>query len=336
MKPNALHFVVTVEDSITIGRHFYCASTTLLSVIGIVHTFLMDNGITNVVHDNALQSVLRRMMGMWSMRYNEDSYSFDDHHTPDVSTPEGLLNFTMLGCMMEFGRVLDRRTYTERGISKKETAEIIASRQWFRTTQPKIASTSVIFVGNRATNAASIFKRVLVELAASVITYKRELDAPNDALFTERALMDEMEKFFRANYKELLPCFLELVKNEHKFLSWSGDAISITKRTSQDSWDEFFNFTDLKLYEIPLESIPSAIRGSIPEASTRSSILSSIPEEMDVDDSPDTVAGPRLKAAAKPRSHGQPVRSSRRILERATSAGVLNKCNLYLRYFTYF
>jgi hypothetical protein len=315
MKPHTFHFVITVENSISIGRHFYCASTTLRSVIGIVHTFLMEQGVTNVVHDNVLQSVLRRMMGMWHIRYNESSYSLDDHHTPDVSTTEGFLDFVALGTLLELGRVLDRRTYSDKGINKKESAEILAGRRWFRMLQPKIARQYVFYVGNRVTNVASIIKRFLVELAASVVTYKRELDALQDGLFSDKKLMGEMKRFFRVNYKELLWCFLERVERQHKYLSWSGDAISIRKRTSQDSWNEYFNFTDFDLYDMTEDPIPSATLSSIPEE-----------DEMDVDDSPDAGVVTRSRPTAKPRSYGPPVRSSKRIQERASSVGESNIC----------
>lgn len=282
----------------------------------------MEQGVTNVIHDNVLQSVLRRMMGMWHMRYNESSYSFDDHHTPDISTPEGFLDFIALGIVMELGRVLDRRTYSDKGISKKESAEILAGRRWFRTVLPMLARRIVIYVGNRVTNAFSVIKRLLVELAASVVTYKRELDASQDGLFSDKKLMDEMKKFFRVNYKELLECFLERVELKHKYLSWSGDAISIRERTSKDSWNEYFNFSDFNLYDITEDSIPSPVLSTIQE------------EDMDVDNSPDAGVVPPSKATAKPRSNGQPLRSSKRILERSSSVGASNMCR-WRRYFIY-
>jgi hypothetical protein len=313
MKPNTFHYVVTLENSVTIGRHFYCASTILQSVIGIVHTFLMGSGITNVSHQDVLQSVLRRLMGMWCMRYGESSYSFDDHHTPDVSTPIGLQDMMALGNAMELGRVLDRRTYTDKGINKKEGAEIIASRLWYRGFQTDYALKYQIFVGGRPTNPASIFKRSLVEFAASVVTYKRELDSDEDRRFSPLSLEKEMKKFFRINYPELVVCYEKLVSDGHKYLSWSGDAIHITPRPNTNSWDESYNFADLDLYDIT-EYTDVKTHLDTPHLDTIQE------EEEEEDGSPDAVdsVAPRLKAATL--SQG-PSRTSKRIQERAASAG---------------
>jgi hypothetical protein len=313
MKPNTFHYVVTLENSITIGRHFYCTSNILQSVIGIIHVFLMGNGVTNVIHQDALQSVLRRLMGMWCMRYGESSYAFDDHHTPDVSTPIGLQDFMALGNMMELGRVLDRRTYTEKGINKKEGAEMIASRLWYRGFQTTYACKYRTSVGGRPTNPASIFKRSLVEFAASVVTYKRELDTDDDQRFFPVALEKEMKKFFRINYPELVVCYEKLVSDGHKYLSWSGDIIHITPRSNTNSRDEFYNFTDLNLYDITKYT----------DADVQTHLDTIQEDEMEVDDSPDAVdsVAPRSKTATKPRSQGPPVRTSKRIQERASSAG---------------
>jgi hypothetical protein len=319
MQPNTFHYVVTLENSVTIGRHFYCASTISQTVIGVIHTFLMGHGITNVEHNNALQTVLRRQMGAWYMRFNESSYSYDDHHTPNFSTPEGLHDLMALGNLLELGRVLDRRTYTDKGINKKEGAEIIAARRWYRILQTMFACKFQIRVGKRITNVASVFKRSLVEFAAAILTYKRDLDNAIDKRFTTVALEKEMSQFFKVNYPEVMVCWKKLVKEKHKYLLWSSDEIKISRRKNLALWDdEYYNFRDLYLYDIPEETELEA------------HALETIPEEMDVDDVGDAAGDgaerrkPRSKAMAKPRSQGPPVRSSKRIQERAASVGESN------------
>jgi hypothetical protein len=320
MKPNTFHYVVTLENSVTIGRHFYCTSTILQSVIGIVHTFLMGHAITNVHHQDDLQSVLRRIMGLWYMRYNESSYSFDDHHTPDISTPDGLHDFMALGNLMELGRVLDRRTYTDKGISKKEGAEIIAGRRWFRTLQTMIACKFQICVGGRPMNTASVFKRSLVEFAAAILSYKREIDMPQEErLFHSTSVEKEMKKFFRLNYPELVGCWERLISERFKHLSWSGENIQIAPRRNLDSWNEYYNFNDLKLYDIEQEAELSTHLETIPEDGV-------LDTEMEVFDLNDGVVT-QSKTTTKPHNHGPPIRSSKRIQERAASVGKLKGAN---------
>ena len=64
MRPSTPHYVLTVEDSITYGRHFYCASTISNSVYGIIHCFVLGFGVMNVQHDNT-RTLMRRIMAMW-------------------------------------------------------------------------------------------------------------------------------------------------------------------------------------------------------------------------------------------------------------------------------
>jgi len=64
MRPGTPHYVITLEDSIMWGRHFYASSSMMDSVFGIVQTFVMHYGLTNSIHDNT-RPLLRRIMVMW-------------------------------------------------------------------------------------------------------------------------------------------------------------------------------------------------------------------------------------------------------------------------------
>jgi hypothetical protein len=65
MKPTTVHYVLTVEDSITYGRHFYCASTISDSIFGLVHSFVVGVGATNTLHESGTRTFLHRIMAMW-------------------------------------------------------------------------------------------------------------------------------------------------------------------------------------------------------------------------------------------------------------------------------
>jgi hypothetical protein len=275
----------------------------------------MGHGVTNVAHNDDLQTILRRLMGLWYMRYNESSYSFDDHHVPDISTPEGLHDLMALGNLMELGRVVDRRTYTSKGIDRKEGAEIIAARRWYRIIQIIVARKFQFYVGGKLMNVASVFKRSLLEFAAGIITYKRQLDATQDGFFSLPAVMKEMKNFVRHNYPELMACYDQLVTIRHKHLAWSAEAITIKPRANLDSRKEHFNFEDLDLYELPAESAVL-------------SHLDTIPEDMEVDELAGDDIVHESKATAKPRSRGVPVRASKRIQLRASSVGEFKECKL--------
>ena len=68
MRPSTPHYVLTVADSITYGRHFYSASNISDSVYGVVHSFVLGLGVTNTLHDNT-KTLMRRIMAMWYVHF---------------------------------------------------------------------------------------------------------------------------------------------------------------------------------------------------------------------------------------------------------------------------
>jgi hypothetical protein len=64
------HWVLGTSNSICAGRHFYSASTIRLSVVTIVHTFLLNGAVTNEDY-NETRSLLYQLIAFWSMRIDK-------------------------------------------------------------------------------------------------------------------------------------------------------------------------------------------------------------------------------------------------------------------------
>ena len=62
MAPNVAHAVFTLEDSICHGGHFYSIPMILRSVVGMIHTFVRDDDLTNTNHTPASRMLLRRIL----------------------------------------------------------------------------------------------------------------------------------------------------------------------------------------------------------------------------------------------------------------------------------
>jgi hypothetical protein len=64
------HWVLGTSNSVCAGRHFYATAAIRSSVIGIVHTFLLDGVVTN---ESLLESrtLLYQMMVFWSTRLDK-------------------------------------------------------------------------------------------------------------------------------------------------------------------------------------------------------------------------------------------------------------------------
>jgi hypothetical protein len=65
MRPCTLHYVITAENAVVLGRHFYSSSAIQRTVLGVVHTFMLRHAVTNDSHDET-RTMLRRMFYMWS------------------------------------------------------------------------------------------------------------------------------------------------------------------------------------------------------------------------------------------------------------------------------
>lgn len=65
MRPDTHHAVITIENSIVAGEHFYACATLSRSVAGYVHTAMLDFSITNILHLE-LRPLLLRMMCYFS------------------------------------------------------------------------------------------------------------------------------------------------------------------------------------------------------------------------------------------------------------------------------
>jgi hypothetical protein len=255
MRPNTMHYVLTVDNSITYGRHFYASSSMQAAISGIVHAFVMNYAVTNVLHPT-LDTMLRRMMAMWALDYDDDRSPNDSRtpHVPNISTVSGLMDTMALGNLMECAQVLDHRFYSKPGklpFHWMEQQEMATARSRYRKLTARFTSDYVTIVGGRSIWPSSIFRRSLVEFAAAIVVYKQDMTdiAPKVTGCTAITVLEDMIAMFTTNYPELLPCFHRLIEERVEFLHWTGPPITIRTRTANDlpSGDSF-DFEDRPIY----------------------------------------------------------------------------------------
>jgi hypothetical protein len=64
MRPGVPHFVYGLEDAITHGGHFYSTSVMQDTLQSLVHTFILNEFISNTFHHPSRQ-LLRRIIVFW-------------------------------------------------------------------------------------------------------------------------------------------------------------------------------------------------------------------------------------------------------------------------------
>lgn len=130
LQPNTIHFVLTTENAITRGWHFYSKATIRRSFFGFLHTFMAGNSVTNVEHLPAA-GVLRAMLLSWVDTYcpknthvannsldlqdvEVDPPWIPDAHVPDITKFDELYDLICVGNLIELAEVVDTRLYQDR------------------------------------------------------------------------------------------------------------------------------------------------------------------------------------------------------------------------------
>jgi hypothetical protein len=262
MRPATLHYVLTVEDSIMLGRHFYSSSTSQQSAFGMIHTFIINSVITNVRHDN-VNTMIRRMMTMWHVAYDEDPFfnPSSGPHVPDMTTMAGLMDVIAIGNLLELAHVIDHRHY-DGEIQWVESREMAMARWRYRKLQTHFAKWYVTIIDGVSVCPISVFRRSLVEFAAAIIIYKRKATAasfPKAEGCSKQLFERKMYNLFQVNYPELMPRLRTLVTTESEHMYWNGPPITIrrrekgdrmrsTKHSSPKKMMPTFDFPDSRLY----------------------------------------------------------------------------------------
>ncbi|PBK94309.1 hypothetical protein ARMGADRAFT_1029448 [Armillaria gallica] len=106
MRLDTHHVVITIENSIVVGEHFYACTTLSRSVAGYVHTAMLDFSITNILHLE-LRPLLLRMMCYFSQ--NIHSKNTLASNIPNIYHHEGFLDLVALGnlCLFASGLNVD-------------------------------------------------------------------------------------------------------------------------------------------------------------------------------------------------------------------------------------
>jgi hypothetical protein len=257
-----MHYVITVEDSIVYGRHFFPVSSLQSTAFGIIHSFVLHFVVTNDSH-TTFSTMLRCMMAMWHIHYIQQPslVPTGNPHVPDLSTLNGLMDFISVGNILELSIVLDPRFYLCRDPSPLEREEMASARQWYRTIQMDFATKHVISVDGKSISPFMIFQRSLVEFTAAIQVYKE--DRENDPKFAKQRTFEgctaasvgtKMYQFFKSNYPELVPRLQQLIQARFPFLYWTGPSLTIRPRTPADEEPSLRDFDDHPLYEWPDKS----------------------------------------------------------------------------------
>ncbi|KAK0493818.1 hypothetical protein EDD18DRAFT_1356305 [Armillaria luteobubalina] len=105
MHPDTHHAVLTLENSIVKGHHIYAMTTLAKSVMGWIHTCMLEYRIANVLHPELHELLLHIMCHFYRVMTNDNDKGFHYLEIPEMSR-NGLLDIITLGNLCIFSLVL--------------------------------------------------------------------------------------------------------------------------------------------------------------------------------------------------------------------------------------
>ncbi|EAU90829.2 hypothetical protein CC1G_12957 [Coprinopsis cinerea okayama7 len=111
MPPVTLHAVFTSAHSACHGGHFLARSCLKRTVTGMVHTFFEGSVITNIDHPSFQSRVNSYACFLYKTLGIGDTQDNDIPHLPDIDTPQGLYDLTLVACAMEIQEIICPLSY---------------------------------------------------------------------------------------------------------------------------------------------------------------------------------------------------------------------------------
>lgn len=192
-------------------------------------------------------------------------------HVLDLTTHDGLLAFIAVGNVLEFSVGLSRPHYVG-DLTQEDEVEQKVARWRFRFVLKAFCEKHTLLLGDTWVHPLYLAKRLLVEFAAALTVYKsrQESMVPLTEKCDARSLNRALHAHLKADYPELVPLYLSLVKAKHGFFYWTGPRVRIGSRTRQFSrFLAGISSTELlQLDTFPLYPIDGDVPGILDDAGT--------------------------------------------------------------------
>ncbi|KAH6918234.1 hypothetical protein BKA70DRAFT_1036121, partial [Coprinopsis sp. MPI-PUGE-AT-0042] len=227
MAPHTPHAVWTMEDAICHGGHFYSISTLSQTVVGMIHTFVRDEDLTNTSHTAASRLLLRRIVHFLHQAFvlkNENANSSNDaEHLPDLVDPAMFLGTLSLLSAIELQNILDPRSYILPNTA--DTASV-----WFAVSEPSLLLCDVNKIPHQERTECIYTRGLALELVRWISTryHLVATDTANSTLPTTEDTVFDFYYYLVAHitvavlaYKERhstsSQCTLDLLKQQIQF-----------------------------------------------------------------------------------------------------------------------
>jgi hypothetical protein len=187
------------------------------------------------------------------LKYTTESTIPEQVHCLDPRTPEGLIDLTTLGNLLDLSHCLDHRFYSD-DISDAEKAEMDHTRQVFQGFKSVFSKHQhLLFDMRQADPMDTFFNPSLLHFASSLIRYKTRMRT-FDGTFSPMELKSAIFLHFEMHHKHLLSSLKEKCQADtstvEPSLDWTGPAFIIQEHTHiqddcEDSELPYFSIVNL-------------------------------------------------------------------------------------------
>ena len=191
MPPGVPHWVMGTSNAICVGRHFYAASTIRLSVVTIVHTFVLDGAVTNASHQKT-RTLLYQLLVFWSFRLDQTDvdgkFNFQMQHSrsnlviivkgphiPAISSVEGFFDILHLEVFIILSTAFDNRFYESGKCPPTLIDEVAYARRHFYSILHQVFQRFHILLDGVGVSVMYVVERMLAEFAAASVVLAKNL-----------------------------------------------------------------------------------------------------------------------------------------------------------------
>jgi hypothetical protein len=151
----------------------------------------------------------------------------------DISDINGLFDLISVGCLVELSQALDERNYIMEAIPDDEQDEIDAATTRYRLFIRWFSYRFLLVIGGEFVKAQYIFKRRLVDFAATLVRYVKEqqFDTHKASVpphhLTPRRMAMYIRTHLLSGWSELIPAFETAMPSASPRLYYTGQAIKL-------------------------------------------------------------------------------------------------------------
>jgi hypothetical protein len=185
-------------------------------------------------------------------------------HVPDITTRDGLLDFIMVGNLLEFSTVFDHYHHVGIKIAPEWVEERNVARWRYRLFQSWFNRRFILDMKDVGVNPCYLFNKSLIGFADALCSYLKRWERKVKLGISVKGIISMVTTHIGTEWQDLLSGFEKLRSQDPskgRSLTWDGPNFLVLARDDSQVWKELQDFPDDPVYgdsdELEVEDIGS-------------------------------------------------------------------------------